>query len=162
MPSIIPRIEVAVFEALERAVQDPDSPLHGVEVLFGPPTGPAPGEYIAVGASVDDDPFGSESSRNVQTFPVTNPTAIKEEFQLKILVDHLGAAETDPKPSYLRVGEMADAVEDALGEDVTFGSLVQHGLIVRRRSYAYREAKRRGARVQLDFAGVARRGVTST
>jgi len=160
MPSVTWKVQAAVFDALKAAAGSQGHPLHGVPILFGPPVDRAVDEYVAVGAGLEDEPFGDESSREFRSFPATNPTAVEERFLLRLAVDHLGAAGRDQRREYERANELADAVETVLGADITFNGLVQHTLTVRRRSIAYRTDRRRGCRVHMDFSGVARRGVT--
>lgn len=151
--SILPDLQLATWDLLDG---HPTMPA-GVKVTWGPPPEPQPEEFVAVGFG---DGMARESTREWRTLGSTSPHAVEEEFTLRILVEAVRASGDDLRAPDERAGVIADAVETILGSDLTLTSTVWHSLTVARREQLFRTDQRRGGRVFLTLAGMARRTVT--
>jgi hypothetical protein len=139
--SVIPSVIDALVARLQAATADPDSGLHEIQIIDGPPVEDVEGEFVAVGLQPEDVNIDADFTRS----DVVQGT--REDFSLICMCRSFQGA-TDIAARRRVAFDLLDAVDQAINADQSLGGACSQAWISR---VEYRPRRRRGVQIALPF-----------
>lgn len=141
-------ITQAVVTALDNALSVP--------VLWGPPTGTVPVEFVSVGYGLAEKSWEGE-----REWVGAGRVTVDEDFNLELCIQSMASSGPDLKPAFDRSIEIAKEVEAALREDTGLSSAetlaqIRNLKFSKALGQYFRADKSRGHRLFLTITGIAR------